>query len=194
FVAREKLPPRSLGTGVALPLRGKTQSTGSQKSYWQRAISRGAAPRRGVAPLFRHRVPDRGHRRVRRSGSMSANAAVIYRTVRKELMEALNVDGGDVKAEATLQGGLGAALSDFLDIVFRLEREFGIKIPRGERFPESVFEGNPEFVCEGRVTDRGMGELRARMPYADLGGFAHDRRVSSVSELFTVDLLTRYIA
>jgi acyl carrier protein len=125
---------------------------------------------------------------------MSANAAVIYGTVRKVLIEALNVDEEDVKPEATLQGDLGAESIDFLDIVFRLEREFGIKIPRGELFPESVFEGNPEFVCEGRVTDRGMGELRARMPYADLSGFAHDRRVSSVPDLFTVDLLNRYIA
>src|SRR6516164_6212028 len=118
----------------------------------------------------------------------------IFTKVSATLVEALNVDEGEIKPTATLQGDLGAESIDFLDIVFRLEREFGIKIPRGELFPESVFEGNPEFVCEGRVTDRGMGELRARMPYADLGGFAYDRRVSSVPDLFTVDLLTRYIA
>jgi hypothetical protein len=39
-----------------------------------------------------------------------------------------------------------------------------------------------------------MSELRSRMPYADLGGFDHDRRLSAVSDLFTVDLVTRYIA
>jgi acyl carrier protein len=110
---------------------------------------------------------------------MSANAA-IYGAVRKVLVEALNVDEDDVKPGATLQGDLGAESIDFLDIVFRLEREFGIRIPRGELFPESVFQGDPDFVSEGRVTDRGMGELRARLPYADLGGFAHDRHVSSV--------------
>jgi len=37
----------------------------------------------------------------------------------------------------TLQGDLGAESIDFLDIVFRLERNFGIKIPRGELFPEN---------------------------------------------------------
>jgi len=94
---------------------------------------------------------------------MPASEAV-YEKVTKVLMEALNVDQEEVTPTATLQGDLGAESIDFLDIVFRLEREFGIKIPRGELFPESVFEGNPEFVCEGRVTDRGMGELRARMP------------------------------
>ncbi|MBV8455671.1 MAG: acyl carrier protein [Acetobacteraceae bacterium] len=123
---------------------------------------------------------------------MSANAAV-YGKVTKVLVEALNVDEDEVTPAATLQGDLGAESIDFLDIVFRLEREFAIKIPRGELFPESVFQGNPEFVCDGRVTDRGMGELRVRMPYADLDGFNHDRRMSAVHDLFTVDLVTRYV-
>ena len=124
---------------------------------------------------------------------MSASEA-IYGKVTKVLVEALNVDEDEVTPGATLQGDLGAESIDFLDIVFRLEREFGIKIPRGELFPESVFQGNSEFVCEGRVTDRGMGELRTRMPYAELDGFDHDRRLSAVSDLFTVDLVTRYVA
>jgi acyl carrier protein len=110
------------------------------------------------------------------------------------LMEALNVEDHEITPAATLQGDLGAESIDFLDIVFRLEREFGIKIPRGELFPDSVFQGDPEFVQEGKVTDRGMGELRSRMPYADLGGFESDRRLTAVPDLFTVDLITRYVA
>jgi acyl carrier protein len=124
---------------------------------------------------------------------MSA-AEAIYGKVTKVLAESLNVDEDEVRPAATLQGDLGAESIDFLDIVFRLEREFGIKIPRGELFPESVFQGNSDFVFEGRVTDRGMGELRSRMPYADLDGFDHDRRLNAVSDLFTVDLVTRYVA
>jgi len=61
-------------------------------------------------------------------------------------------------------------------------------------FPDSIFQGDPEFVRDGRVTDRGMGELRSRLPYADLDGFDHDRRLSAVPELFTVGLLARYVA
>src|SRR3984957_9609029 len=118
----------------------------------------------------------------------------IYTKVSSTLVEALNVDEDDPPPPATLQGDLGAESIDFLDIVFRLERDFGIRIPRGELFPESIFQGDPDFVCEGRVTDRGMGELRLRMPYADLGAFDTDRRLSAVSDLFTVSLLTRYIA
>ena len=118
----------------------------------------------------------------------------IYSKVTQVLVESLNVDEGDVAPTVTLQGDLGAESIDFLDIVFRLEREFGIRIPRGELFPESVFQGDPEFVREGLVTDEGMRELRWRMPYADLRGFDHDRQLSSISDLFTVDLVSRYIA
>ena len=54
----------------------------------------------------------------------------IYTKVSGTLIEALNVDEDQVTPNATLQGDLGAESIDFLDIVFRLEREFGIKIPR----------------------------------------------------------------
>jgi acyl carrier protein len=117
----------------------------------------------------------------------------IYTKVSSTLVEALNVDEDEIKPTSTLQGDLGAESIDFLDIVFRLEREFGIKIPRGELFPESIFQGDPEFVQNGRVTDKGLEELRTRMPFADLGGFEKDPQVSRLSDLFTVDLITRYI-
>ena len=118
----------------------------------------------------------------------------IYGKVANVLVEALNVEDQEIKPGARLGGDLGAESIDFLDIVFRLEREFGIKIPRGELFPDSIFQGDPEFVKDGKVTDQGMRELRSRMPYADLDGFDGDRRLTAVPELFTVDLITRYIA
>src|SRR5438876_10960828 len=117
----------------------------------------------------------------------------IYQKVSATLVEALNVDEEDIKPQATLQGDLGAESIDFLDIVFRLEREFGIKIPRGELFPESIFQGDPDFVQEGRVTDKGLAELRARMPFADLNKFEKNPELTAISDLFTVDMITRYI-
>jgi acyl carrier protein len=117
----------------------------------------------------------------------------IYSKVSATLVEALNVDEEDIKPTSTLQGDLGAESIDFLDIVFRLEREFGIKIPRGELFPESIFQGDPDLVQNGRVTDKGMAELRSKMPFADLGKFEKNPELSNLSDLFTVDLITRYI-
>jgi acyl carrier protein len=117
----------------------------------------------------------------------------IYSKVSATLVEALNVDEGEIKPTSTLQGDLGAESIDFLDIVFRLEREFGIKIPRGELFPESIFQGDPEFVQDGKVTEKGLSELKARMPFADLSQFEKNPEVSGISDLFTVEMITRYI-
>ena len=118
----------------------------------------------------------------------------IHGKVVKVLVDSLSVDEDEITPAASLQGDLGAESIDFLDIVFRLEREFGINIPRGELFPESIFQADPKFVQEGKVTDQGISELRSRMPYADLDGFDHDRQLSSIPDLFTADLIARYIA
>jgi acyl carrier protein len=117
----------------------------------------------------------------------------IYTKVSGTLIEALNVDEEQVTPQATLQGDLGAESIDFLDIVFRLEREFGIKIPRGELFPESIFQGDPEMVQDGRLTTKGLAELKARMPYADLTRFEQNPDFEGLRDLFTVDLISRYI-
>jgi acyl carrier protein len=117
----------------------------------------------------------------------------IYRRVSASLVEALNVDEAEIQPASTLEGDLGAESIDFLDIVFRLEREFDIKIPRGELFPESIFQGDPEFVQNGRVTPRGLEDLRARMPFADFTEFEKDPQVGKIGDLFTVQLVTRYI-
>jgi acyl carrier protein len=113
--------------------------------------------------------------------------------VTKVLVEALGVDENDVKPSATLQGDLGAESIDFLDIVFRLEREFKIKVPQGELFSELLVRGASEIVQDGRVTDQGLATLRAQLPYADLGELERDRRLERIDDLFTVDLLSNYI-
>src|SRR2546421_9049752 len=117
----------------------------------------------------------------------------IYQKVSATLVDALNVEQDEITPTATLQGDLGAESIDFLDIVFRLEREFGIKIPRGELFPESIFQGDPEFVQNGRVTDKGLAELRERMPFADLSKFERNPELTGISDLFTVEMITRYV-
>jgi acyl carrier protein len=124
-------------------------------------------------------------------GSMTRDQ--IFEKVMGTLVEALNVDEDQVTPTSTLQGDLGAESIDFLDIVFRLEREFGIKIPRNELFPESIFQGDPEFVKDGKVTAKGLAELRSKMPYADLTDFERNPTLEGISDLFTVNLIVSYI-
>jgi acyl carrier protein len=114
--------------------------------------------------------------------------------VSKVLVQSLGVEEDDIVPSATLLRDLGAESIDFLDIVFRLEREFGIKIPRGELFIESTVAGDGDYVQGGRVTEEGLVALQSQMPYADLGDLERGRRLNDLSDLFTVDLLFRYIA
>jgi len=116
----------------------------------------------------------------------------IYEKVQATLVDALGVDEEDVTKDATLQGDLGAESIDFLDIVFRLERNFGIKIPRGELFPENVVS-DPEMIHDGKLTTKGLDELKTRMPYADLSDFASNPEVEKIGDLYTVDMLVQYV-
>jgi acyl carrier protein len=117
----------------------------------------------------------------------------IFSKVRTTLVDALNVDDGEVTPSARLKGDLNAESIDFLDIVFRLERQFNLKIPREELFPESIFSGDPKFVTDGKVNPDGLVELQTRMPYADLAEFRKDPRLDKIEDQFTVDLIVRYL-
>jgi acyl carrier protein len=117
----------------------------------------------------------------------------IFEKVRTTLVDALNVDDNEVTMKSRLRADLNAESIDFLDIVFRLEKQFNVKIPREELFPESIFQGDPRFVTDGKVNAEGMKELREKMPYADLTEFQKDPRLEKMEDLFTVELIVRYL-
>ena len=116
----------------------------------------------------------------------------VFEKVRETLVDALGVDDDEVTPDATLTGDLGAESIDFLDIVFRLEKAFDIKIPRGELFPDNIFN-NPEFVKDGRLTEAGLEELTTRMPHADLSEFKADPDINKMAELFKVQTIINYV-
>jgi len=118
----------------------------------------------------------------------------IFKKVSATLVDALAVDEEEVKGEATLSGYLGAESIDFLDIVFRLEKNFGIKIPKGELFPDEKLFTDPEYVQDGKLTSKGIEELRVRLPFADVDDFAKNPETSRINDLYTVDTIVRYIA
>ena len=119
----------------------------------------------------------------------------IVTKVQGVLVDALGVDDDEVTPKATLREDLGAETIDFLDIVFRLEKAFSIKIPRGELFPEDLdtLRNDPNFVAGGKITPTGMAELKKRMPYADFSEFEQDPAVDKAGQLITVDTITNYI-
>ena len=119
----------------------------------------------------------------------------IFEKVRTTLVDALNVDDDEVTIASRLRGDLNAESIDFLDIVFRLEKQFGVKIPREELFPEAIFQSDESegLVAGGKVTEKGLKQLETQMPFADLTTFRTDPRLDKVEDLFTVGLIVNYL-
>ena len=116
----------------------------------------------------------------------------VFSKVQTALVDALGVDEDEVTPEATLVGDLGAESIDFLDIVFRLEKAFDIKIPRAELFPEDILT-NAQYVQNGKVTSDGLSQLRKRMPFVDLSKFEANPSVQEFGNLLTVQDMCRYV-
>ncbi len=117
----------------------------------------------------------------------------IFQKVQAALVDALGVEDDEVTPEATMVGDLGAESIDFLDIVFKLEKAFGINIPREELFPDDILT-NSSYVKDGKVTAQGISELKARLPWANLSNFEQNPRVQDFGNLLTVNDLCRYVA
>lgn len=117
----------------------------------------------------------------------------IFSKVQATLVDALGVDDDEVTESARLSADLGAESIDFLDIVFRLEKNFATKIPRGELFPENFAAAGTAYVSSGMVTEEGLKELRIRMPHADIDAFAKDPKVENLPELFTVGMIVNFL-
>jgi acyl carrier protein len=116
----------------------------------------------------------------------------VYKKVQTALVDALGVDDEEVTPQATMVGDLGAESIDFLDIVFKLEKAFGIEIPRKELSPEDILT-NASFVQDGKVTAAGIAELKKRMPFVDFTKFESNPQVREFSNLLTVGDLCRYV-
>jgi len=123
---------------------------------------------------------------------MAMTQEQVFGKVQEVLEEALGVDEDEVTSDAKLVDDLGAESIDFLDIVFRLEKAFDIKIEQSELFPESVLN-DPNYVQDGKVTDTGMDELRKRLPHANLDEFDKSRDVEDFSNVFTVDAIVKFV-
>ena len=117
----------------------------------------------------------------------------IFKKVAGTLVDALNVDEDQVTPTSTLQGDLGAESIDFLDIVFRLEKNFNVKIPRGELFPDNLTASDASFVQDGVVTPAGIAELRKKLPHANVDKLAADPQVENIPELFTVQMIVNFL-
>jgi len=123
----------------------------------------------------------------------AAGAASVDDTVRAIIADALGRDVAQVQMASNLMEELGAESLDFLDIVFRLEREFGIQITRGEM--ERASRGDmtaDEFAPGGVISERGLARLRELMPEA-AERIKPGLRPSMILTLFTVQTFANMV-
>ena len=116
----------------------------------------------------------------------------ILEKVTETLVDALSVEEDEVTEAARLTEDLGAESIDFLDIVFRLEKSFGIKIPQDELIPRDVLS-NPDYVDDRKLNAKGLAALKESMPHADLAEFEQDPDIDKISDVFTVGTIVRFV-
>ena len=108
--------------------------------------------------------------------------------------DALDRDVAEVSPHASLIDDLGAESIDFLDMVFRLERAFKIKIPRGkivENARGTLTEA--EFEQKGIVTDVGMAQLRSYLSEVPADRFKSPMKVADIPRLFTPETFCKLV-
>ena len=117
----------------------------------------------------------------------------VFPKVSDTIADALGCDKEEVKLDSSLIEDLGAESIDFLDIVFRLEKEFGIEVARGELFPQELLR-DPAMVVNGALTDAGIAALKERFAFTDLSALRPGASVDDLlNDLLTVGLIVDYV-
>ncbi len=118
----------------------------------------------------------------------------VFPTVAETMADALGCDVEDIKPNVSLIEGLDAESIDFLDMVFRLERSFKIKIPRGkivENARGTLTEA--EFEQKGIVTDTGLAQLKAYLAEVPADRFKTPMKVADIPRLFTPETFCKLV-
>lgn len=118
----------------------------------------------------------------------------IYPKVAEIIADALGCDEEEVKPDSSLINDLDAESIDFLDIVFRLEREFKVKIPRGKAVEEARGElSEEEFEQGGVVTDAGFEKIKAYMTEVPADRFSSPMKSAEIPKLFTTETFCKMV-
>ncbi len=118
----------------------------------------------------------------------------VFPKVADTIADALGCDLEEVKRDASLINDLGAESIDFLDLVFRLERAFKIKIPRGKIVEDSRGTlSEAEFEQKGLVTDQGLSQLKAFLSEVPADRFRTPLKVAEIPRLFTAETFCKLV-
>ncbi|MCP4901233.1 MAG: acyl carrier protein [bacterium] len=118
----------------------------------------------------------------------------IYPKVRAIVADVLAFDEDEIKRDGSLVNDYSAESIDFLDLVYQLEREFKIKIPRGQ-IEQEARRGLDvqEFEKNGRLTDRGLEQLKLYLSEVPEDRFSSNMLTSLIPTLFTVETFCKVV-
>lgn len=120
--------------------------------------------------------------------------SVSFEKVQEIIADALYVDKEEAGRDASLMKDLGAESIDFLDIIFRLEKEFGVKIPKGEIERKAKGDlSDDEFSINGKITGPGLDQLRSALPEANVDDIKEGLQMRDIPGLFTVATFERMV-
>ena len=118
----------------------------------------------------------------------------VHAVVSRVICEALGRDPVPLDLSARLIDDLGAETIDYLDIVFRLERAFGVKIPRGQITAEARGDlAEEEFQQGGVLTERGLERLRAFLVEVPAERIRPGLKIGEIPTLFTVETFCKLV-
>jgi acyl carrier protein len=118
----------------------------------------------------------------------------VFPRVAQVIADALGCDVGDVQLQIPLIEGLDAESIDFLDLVFRLERGFGVKIPRGKIVEDARGDlPEAEFEKGGIVTDAGLAQLRDFLSEVPAERFKTPLKAADIPRLFTPETFCKVV-
>jgi acyl carrier protein len=118
----------------------------------------------------------------------------IYPKVREIIADVLAFDESEIERDGSLVDDYGAESIDFLDLVYQLEREFKIKIPRG-MIEQEARRGvaDDEFEQHGRITDKGLQRLREYLSEVPEDRFTPNMQVNLIPTLFTPETFCKIV-
>lgn len=125
---------------------------------------------------------------------ISLTPAEIEKKVIQVIADSLCADLETITPKSNLMRDLGAESIDFLDIMFRLEREFGIKIPQREI--ERMARGGlapDEFEVNAILQAKGAERMRALLPELDPAELREGLPLRELPSLFTVEVFVNIV-
>lgn len=124
----------------------------------------------------------------------SDEVATVFPKLAEAMADALGCEVSEIVPSASLIDDLDAESIDFLDIIFRLEKEFKVKLPRGKIIEDSRGSlSESEFEQDGVLTSAGLAQLRSYLSEVPSERFREPLNVADIPRLFTPETFMKLV-